>query len=209
MWREQWHLTYAQEIQKFLTFKTKSRDLKVGDVVLITDHRSPGGYQTFGQVSEVLSDRTMKLQYVKKQAKYNTEGKLLKKAKLSFLIRPVQNLVYLTSSGEEPATLDPFMDKTATSGPSSPSTPTEDPAPSNIEEAPDVSDPEEDVPDGDPAADTSAHDDSASTSTSTPTSTSTVHKPRIKVTFIPEAEQEIRDLVKVKPRKRQNKKKNN
>merc|ERR1712024_173139 len=95
-WRDVWDTTYLQEIQKFLVFKKKSPNLKVSDVVLITDHKnSSNSFNTIGEVAEVLSERTVKVKYIKKMPILDRDNKLVKPAKFSFLIRPVQNLIFL------------------------------------------------------------------------------------------------------------------
>ena len=112
-WRAVWQRSYAESIQKFLVFRTESMKLRPDDVVMITDHKGPGGGSAIGQVVEVLSDRTVKLQYVQRQAKYDKEKVLVKPARMGFLIRPTQKLVYLTSPSEKFRSLDPFEDNLA------------------------------------------------------------------------------------------------
>ena len=52
----------------------------------------------------------MKLKYIQRPAKYDPDGRLTKKATISHLIRPIQNLVFVTSEKEKPSNLDPFTD---------------------------------------------------------------------------------------------------
>ena len=113
-WRDIWNLSYRQEIQKFLTFKRKSRELRIGDVVLITDHLNPiTKFSSLGQIVEILSPRTVKLKYTQRQAKLDNEGNIVKPALIRYLTRPVQNLVYVTSENEN-ISVDPFyITKTA------------------------------------------------------------------------------------------------
>ena len=107
-WRDVWNLSYRQEIQKFLTFKRKSKELGIGDVVLITDHPNPiTKFSSLGQIVEKLSPRTVKLKYTQRQAKLDNEGNIVKPALIRYLIRPVQNLVYITSENEN-ISVDPF-----------------------------------------------------------------------------------------------------
>ena len=228
-WRDVWERSYQQEIQKFLVFKTKSkRDLTPGDIVMITDHRGPGGGNSLGQIIELLSDRTVKLQYVQRQAKYDKTGHLIKPRKLSSLIRPVQNLVYLTCPTEKIHSLDPFYDdeeptttSPATTSPVSTntaSTPTATTSPATTTlTAPAVpvttSSPEDDPPSLSEEKDSDSVSvemteigNGSEESQSSPTSA--IYRPAVKVNFVPDSEvdSEIKDIIR--SRKTQKKHKN-
>ena len=111
-WKKVWSKSYLEELQKFLTFKNSGRrELKLGSVVLISDHlNKTTKFPALGQVVEILSPRTFKLKYVKKEAVYSKEWKIIRPAKTAVLTRPIQNLIWLCDPEEGAfATLDPFM----------------------------------------------------------------------------------------------------
>ena len=110
-WKKVWSKSYLEELQKFLTFKNSGRrGLKLGSVVLISDHLNKiTKFPALGQVVEILSPRTFKLKYVKKEAVYDKEWKITRPAKTAVLVRPIQNLIWLCDPGENSySTLDPF-----------------------------------------------------------------------------------------------------
>ena len=110
-WKKVWSKSYLEELQKFLTFKNSGRrGLKLGSVVLISDHLNKiTKFPALGQVVEILSPRTFKLKYVKKEAVYDKDWKITRPAKTAVLVRPIQNLIWLCDPEETTfATLDPF-----------------------------------------------------------------------------------------------------
>ena len=212
--------SYQEEIQKFVTFKTKSdRSLQVGDVVMITDHRGPGVSNTIGQITELLSDRTVKLRYVQRQARYDNKGILVKPARMSVLIRPTQNLVYLTSPDEKFFNIDPYTDDVvATPTPvPTPSTTTTTTTPAPASTTPSITDLASSTDDvnvsgvndteiDDPGEDNDenpADDDD----TNTPSPSGLGPKPKLSVKFIPEADSDILDINTVRKHKKKNSKK--
>ena len=199
---------YQQDIQKFVTFKKKSdRGLQTGDIVIITDHQGPGVSNTIGQVTELLSDRTVKLRYVQRQAKYNNEGVLIKPAKISFLLRPSCLLVYLTSPGEKFFNIDPYSQEEVATPASSSSSPAATP-PSSTSTL-DFPSPGHDGDDETVTPDvTNSHqspsgprlDGESEGGPGERNSASVIIKPRAKVTvrFIPEAASMINDIKKTR-----------
>ena len=218
-WKKVWSKSYLQELQKFLTFKNSGRrELRLGSVVLISDHlNKKSRFPALGQVTEILSPRTFKLRYVKREVVFDKHWKMVRPAVCAVLTRPIQNLIWLCDPEEGSfATLDPF-------------TPTDDPDNArNVgdeEEGGEVSDgdhstPADDGPvDGEVRIDDSDEpevrleedadveepvpeefpdpaDDFVDELESNPAS-AVITKPRIKVKFISEADSEIKDLVKV------------
>ena len=109
-WKKNWSKSYLIEVQKFLKWRNPGgKKPKVGSVVFILDHqnkisRSP----TLGQVTEVLSERTLKVRYVKKEAVVDKNWQIVRPAVCAILTRPVQGLVWLADPDEgDTITLDP------------------------------------------------------------------------------------------------------
>ena len=100
--------TYIQECKKTNKWKTNSVILKPNDVVLILDHcNKTSGYPTIGIVKEVLSDRTFKISYVKKEAQINDIYQITKQAVLSELIRPAQGLSFICEGNKQEINIEP------------------------------------------------------------------------------------------------------
>ena len=108
-WKSIWDKTYLQQIQRFTVFKTKTRTLQPEDVCLILDHKSSGGFYTFGKVVEMISPRTAKLEYVQRPAQMDKEGNIERRATIAQLVRPVQKLVFLVSPSDKCNDVDPFF----------------------------------------------------------------------------------------------------
>ena len=117
-WKNLWMKTYLQDIYKFTVFQSKTKDLKVGDCVYVLDHFNPTNkYNSLATVEEVISERTYKLKYVKKEAIYDKSMKLVTPAKFGYLLRPKQKLCFLFTQIEnsenhvDPYSADPDVDQ--------------------------------------------------------------------------------------------------
>ena len=85
--------------------------MKVGSVVLITDHlNKETGLPALGAVVEILSDRSFIVSYCKKPATLSKDMKITKSALMSTMERPAQRLVYITDMNNlrEEFDVDPF-----------------------------------------------------------------------------------------------------
>ena len=109
-WRNVWHLTYLQEVKKIMKFKEKSHLIEEDALVMISDHLNEETRQpALGIVLRKLSERTFEILYIKKHAKLDLNGKILKKAVHSTLTRPIQSLIFLFNTKEtSEASIDPF-----------------------------------------------------------------------------------------------------
>ena len=110
-WRTYWQHSYLQEMKKFNKFKQTKYPLKVGSVVLITDHlNKETGLPALGAVVEILSDRSFIVSYCKKPATLSKDMKITKSALMSTMERPAQRLVYITDMNNlrEEFDVDPF-----------------------------------------------------------------------------------------------------
>ena len=106
-----WLQTYGSTLKKWTTFKTDSKKLSIGSVCFILDlPNKETKYPRLGKVVDVLSDRTFKLEYVTRTAKIDPVSyKIIKSAKLTTIIRPAQQLCYITSDTAVETPLDPFI----------------------------------------------------------------------------------------------------
>ena len=172
------------------------------DVVIITDHSGPSGFNTIAQVAEVLSDRTVKVRYVQRQAQCDRDGNIVKAGKIAFLIRPVRNLIYLTCPSERFTNLDPYVEgdsstSTTTSTSTMADTATAATATSDPATAPTA--PPSPPSDGDDHSDIISGDindgiGGGGGDDMTSSDSAKVPRPAIKVRFIPEAVSEIKDI---------------
>ena len=201
-WRDLWTRTYLIEVSKYVTFKTKTRDLRVGDVVMISDHKnSASSTNTLGQIVEVLSERTMRLKYVQRPARCDKDGNIVKPARIGFLIRPVQNLIYLTCPSERSSNLDPFVEWEKAPSPTTTTTTTA-PTSSTTSATPDDED-----PDGVPAPGTDADDvtedavddddnmDTGVEAAPAPPAQTIVNRPGVKVKYFQDGIDTIQDII--------------
>ena len=72
--------------------------------MLILDHENKAtGFPTIGRVQKVISDRSYLIDYVKKEALYDGNNKLVKSAIIGNFIRPAQGLSFIckTSGSNE------------------------------------------------------------------------------------------------------------
>ena len=88
-----------------------SRELKVGDVVMVLDRLIPeSGNPTLGIVEKIVStgtQRTFKILYNKKSARVDpTSFEIIRSSKKSSFLRPKQGLVYITSPTEDGTIID-------------------------------------------------------------------------------------------------------
>ena len=108
-WQETWNFSYLREQEKFTVFKRRGKTLEKGDIVLINDHKNKTtGYPVLARIKEILSNRTFRLEYIKKEAQTDKDGRVTRPATKSLLTRPKQNLIFITSASEEVQNLDPF-----------------------------------------------------------------------------------------------------
>ena len=109
-WRNVWHLVYLQEVKKILKFKEKSQLIEEDAVVMVSDHLNEETLQpALGIALRKLSERTFEILYIKKHAKLDLNGKILKKAVHSTLTRPIQSLIFLfNTKNTSEASIDPF-----------------------------------------------------------------------------------------------------
>ena len=109
-WRNVWHLTYLQEVKKIMKFKENSQYVEEDAVVMISDHLNEETLQpALGIVLRKFSERTFEILYIKKHAKLDLNGKIIKKAVHSTLTRPIQSLIFLFNTKKtSEASIDPF-----------------------------------------------------------------------------------------------------
>ena len=85
---------------RWTKFKTQGRKLKENDVVFMMDkiNKSTKQFQ-LGTITQKLSDRTFKVQYLKKEAKVDPSTfEITRVAKKSEVLRPAQQLCYITTA---------------------------------------------------------------------------------------------------------------
>ena len=113
VWFSIWKNSYLENSKKITTWKEpSSQQLKLGSIVLIRDHTSKEtGYFSFGEIIEVVSPRTFRVEYVKFPPKTNKNGQILKPAVLDVLTRPITSLIYLCEKeNDKIISLDPYSD---------------------------------------------------------------------------------------------------
>ena len=99
-WMNIYHRTYALEIKKFFKWKQK-KTLDKKDVCYILDRLTEAGTFTLGVVTDILSNRTYELQYIKKAARVDKKTyKITKTARKSKLIRPINQLTFICKESE-------------------------------------------------------------------------------------------------------------
>ena len=109
-----WLHSYLHQIRIMTNkkFKEDKQELIPGSVVLILDRISKSTKQpTIGIVTECLSNRSFKIQYISKEAKINPETYEIEKiAKKKELFRPAQQLVFICNQDcREEISIDPFL----------------------------------------------------------------------------------------------------
>ena len=109
-----WMHSYLHQIRIMTNkkFKYNKQELSVNSVVLILDKINHSTKQpVIGVITECLSDRSFKIQYVSREAKINPETyKIEKVAKKKELYRPAQKLSFICMQDcREEISIDPFL----------------------------------------------------------------------------------------------------
>ena len=101
-WKKLYMDTYLLECKRSNKWKTDSKILVPGDVVLVLDHfNKTTGFPTIGRVKEAVSERTYLITYVKKDAQTASDNAIVRGPVLGELTRPAQGLSYICGSSED------------------------------------------------------------------------------------------------------------
>ena len=95
-WKRIYMDTYIQGARKFSKWLFSGESLKVGDVVLVSDHLNKDtGYPALGCVTGTRSERTFEIEYIKSSAKLSDDFQIISKPLKGQLVRPAQQLIKL------------------------------------------------------------------------------------------------------------------
>ena len=102
-WEKVWFSTYSIQLRQWTKFKTQGRQLKVGDIVFLLDRiNSESKNNTIGQITEVKSDRTYSVQYVRGKTVIDKNTFQVTKSGKKFTVdRPSLSLCYICSPEKE------------------------------------------------------------------------------------------------------------
>ena len=102
-WEKVWFSTYSIQLRQWTKFKTQGRRLQVGDIVFLLDKINPESKNnTIGQITEVKSDRTYSVQYVRGKTVIDKNTFQVTKSGKKFTVdRPSQSLCYICSNEKE------------------------------------------------------------------------------------------------------------
>ena len=107
--------TYAVELSRWTKFKTKGRGLKERDVVFLLDKINKSTKQNqLGIITKKNSDRTFKVEYMKKEAIIDpTSYEIKRVGKKTEVLRPAQQLCFITTEDcRDEVNVDPFTPTT-------------------------------------------------------------------------------------------------